>query len=267
MEILILMLSSLLSLVAPTGVAVEQVARSTLRSQLVDAEELRVRIDNTPSHLIAQGQVDRVRIAGRGLFPLEGVRLDTLEMETDAIAFSLQRRGKTQLSKPLRAGIRLVLNQADMNRALRSPTIAQQLRKIGINVLNIQDSSQVERYELIDPQVDLLDTNRIRLQVKLREPQDPATLAVLMETGIQVVNGRQLRLVNPVARFNGETVPDRVMASLTDGIARKSDLRQLERSGVLFRLLQLKLENHQLTLAGLLQIAPDSPFLGKNRAR
>jgi len=269
MEILTLLLSSLLSLIAPTGLVVDQVVLNTLRSQLVAAETLQVRIDAAPSYQLVQGRANRIRIAGRGLFPLVDVRLAVLELDTDPIQFNpgRLRRGKPELALPLRAGFRLELRQADLERALRSPQVLAQLRKIGINTLKNPGTGQVETYELANPRIDLLDHQRLRLQVELREAKDPTALAVLIETGIEVINGQQIRLVDPLAQLNGESVPKEVLASFKEGVEQQADLRQLESEGMVARILQFQLDQQKLALAGLVDIAPDSPLLGKFRAR
>ncbi len=69
MEFIAILLSSLISLVSPTGLVIDKVAENTLRKQFASVERLQVRIDNTPSYQILGGRVDRIRIAGRGLFP------------------------------------------------------------------------------------------------------------------------------------------------------------------------------------------------------
>lgn len=258
MEFLTILLSSLITLVSPTGIVLDRVAQTALRQQFQAVEQLQVRIDNAPSYQIIQGKAERIRIAGRGLFPVQGVRLEALELETDPIHLnprSLQR-GKPRLVEPLRAGIRLVMTEADLNRALRSPAITKQLRALGVSVLNQQDADQANRYELLNPRVEFLPDRRIRFQMGLREAGDPAILEILAESGLEVVAGRQLHLVQPMLRVNGEAVPAQVLSSLVDGIAEQSDLRQFERSGILARVLQWQMDPKQLQLALFVQVAP-----------
>lgn len=259
MEFLTIFLSSLITLVSPAGVVIDRVAESTIRSQFEAVEHLQVRVDNAPSYQLVRGRVERVRIAGRGIFPLKEVRLDALELETDPIhvnAGSL-RRGKPRLEEPLRAGVRLVIKQADVNRALRSPTVTNSLRKLGASVLDEQDAKRTQRYEVINPRIEFLANQRLRLQVELREPKDPATLKIFAESGIAVIAGRQLQLVQPIIRVDDEAVPEEVIKAISDGATEQLDLRQLESSGVTARVLQWQVNPDQINLAAFVQVAAD----------
>jgi len=254
MEFFTILLSSLLGIISPVGVVVDKVAADTLRKQFAAVEQLQVRIDNAPSYQLVRGKVDRVRIAGRGLFPIQGFRLEALELETDPIHFDGVRRGKIKLIEPLRAGVHFVVKEADIQRALRSPAVVAKLRELGLSALRPADARQAKRYEILNPQVDFLDHQRLRVQVDLREKGDPAVLQIFVETGIDVVTGQSFRLVQPVIKLNGEAVPNEVVNSISNGVAEQSDLNQLAKSGIVARILQLKLDPDQLDLAAFIQV-------------
>ena len=165
MEVLTFLVSGLISLVSPTGVIVDRVAESQIRKQLVSAEQLQVRIDNAPSHQLIQGRVDRVRVAGRGLFPLKEFRIDTLELDTDPIFFNLRTR---KLQRPLQAAARIVLTEKDINQALQSPTVTKRLRNLGIRFLQRREAQAAERYDFLNLNVTFLPQNRIRVQGELQ---------------------------------------------------------------------------------------------------
>jgi hypothetical protein len=206
--------------------------------------------------------VDRVRIAGRGLFPAKDVRLEALELETDPIHVTTRatRRQKRKLEQPLRAGVRLVLKQEDINRALRSRSVSDQLRKLGISVLPERSARQVEHYDLLNPRIEFLANHRLRLRVNLREEGDPAILEIVAETGLEMVQGHQISFVQPIVHLNGKLVSDEVLTSFVNGSAERMDLRQLERSGILARILQLKVEAEQIELAAFMQVAAGQTF-------
>ncbi|PSB35592.1 DUF2993 domain-containing protein [Stenomitos frigidus] len=262
MEFLTIFLSSLITLIAPAGFVVDRVAQDTIRKQFKSVEQLEVRIDNAPSYQIVQGKADRVRIAGRGLFLAEDIRLDTLELETDPIQLDARRlqRGKTRLEKPLRAGVRLVITQADMNRALRSPTVLKRLTSLGFSAVGKRDTNRrAQQYTVLNPRIVLLANQRLQMQAELQETGDPATLKILAESGIEVIAGRQLRLVNPLVRLDDEAVPEQVVRSIAQGISEQSDLRQLEKTGTTARILQLQLTPKQINVAAFVEISPKQP--------
>jgi hypothetical protein len=263
MEVLVILLSGLITLISPVGGVSDRLVESAIRKQLADVEQLQVRIDNAPSYQLIQGKADRIRIAGRGVFPLEGVRIEVLEVETDPVhldARRLLRRGRTRLVQPLRTGVRVAIKQEDILKAVQSSTVLDRLRKAGVSILNDRDSRRrAQRYELLNPQIELLDNQRLRLQVQVQEKGDPAILDIFVESGIEVVAGRQLRLIDPIIRLNGEAAPENLLKSIADGVFERSDLRQLEKSGIIARILQLKIANNQMELTAFVQAYPSHP--------
>jgi len=254
MEFFTILLSSLLGLLSPTGVIVDRVAEAQIRKQLVAAEQLQVRIDNAPSYQIIQGRVDRVRIAGRGLFPVQEFRIDTLELETDPITLELKKR---RLEKPLQAGVRIVLTQNDINRALRSPFVTARLKNLGIRLLPRREARQVERYDFLNPQLTLLSQNRVRFQVELQEQGDPAKLAIVAEAEPQIISGRSLQLKNLKLWANGQRSPEPVTRAIETLILDRTDLRQLETSNITARILNFQSDPAHLEIASFLQIRPN----------
>jgi hypothetical protein len=262
LEFLTIFLSSLITLVSPAGVVVDRLAQTTVRKQFESVEQLEVRVDNAPSYQLVQGKADRIRIAGRGLFPAQDIRLEAFELETDPIQLNAARlrRGQPQLEKPLRAGVRLVLKQDDMNRALRSPLVLDQLKALGVNVLGQQNRQRAQRYTLLNPRIEFLANQRLRLQAELQEATDPDTLTIVVESGLAIIAGRQLQLLSPVVTLDGEAVPESILQSIAKGISAQSDLRQFEKTGLTARILQLNLTENQINLAAFVQVAPAKPL-------
>jgi hypothetical protein len=258
MEIFAIVLSSLLALISPVGTISDRLVETTLRKQLAKAEQLEVRIDSTPNYQLVSGKVDRVRIAGRGLFPVTDLRIAALEVDTDPIHLDRRRlqRGRVRLLEPLGAGIRLVIREADLQRALQSPAAIEQLRKTSARFLGRRDAGRVQKLEVIHPQIEFLDHQRLRLQVQLREAGDPKTLAIFAESGIEVVNGLQVKLIDPIVRLDGAAISPELLKGLTEGVFERSDLRQFEASGITARVLRFKLDVDQLETAIFLQVAP-----------
>jgi len=264
MEFFTVLLSGLLGILSPAGLIIDSVAEDAIRDQLEDVEQLEVRVDNAPSHQILQGNVQRVRIAGRGLFPREGVRIDTVEVETDAIAIDLDRlqEGRSALEQPLQAGIRLVLKQADLNQALQSPEIAEQLRDLSLNLVGSAGAAQLQSYDFIDPQIEFLEGEstgttappRLRVQVILREQDTQEDLQIVAELGLEMISARQMQIVDPIISANGELVPQALIQPLIDGINQQLDFDNLETFGITARLLQLELNPEALSLAAFVQI-------------
>ncbi|MCU0524702.1 MAG: DUF2993 domain-containing protein [Elainella sp. Prado103] len=257
MEFLTIVLSGLLGLLSPVGFGIEQVAQRTLRSQLEDVETLTVRIDNTPNWQIAQGRVDRIRIAGRGISPIADLRIDTLEIETDPIALqpASLRSGNLQLEQPLNAGIRLVLSRDDLNRALQSPAFMAQFRDLNLDALGAA-TQPLDRYDLVQPQLEFLEHDRLRFQVTLQAQQSATQLAIEAETGIRWIAGRQLELVEPTVTINERSLPPQLLALLLGGISQQLDLSRLESQGITARVLAWDIQPDRIELATFVRVDP-----------
>ncbi len=256
MEFLTIFLSSLLTLVSPAGLVIDKVIAHNLRSRLNKVEQLQVRVDNAPSYQVVQGQVERVRIAGRGLWLNPDIRISALEIETDPLNVDLQRlrqggqgSPKKALRQPVQAGVRLVLTQADVNKALQSPAVMARLQRIGRSF----SAGSSEPYELLNPRVEFLGNNRIRFQADLAR-KDAETLNLTVESGLNFTAGRSLQLVEPVVNINGRSLSPLLVAGFTEGISRRFDLRSLEETGITARVLQLKVDTRELEAAAFVRV-------------
>ena len=270
MEFLTILLSSLLGLVSPAGLLIDRIAEQTLRSEFEQVEQLQVRVDNTPSYQIAQGEVNRVRIAGRGLrLKQQDIRIAALELETDPIELSSPSLAQRQLKleRPLQAGVRLVLTQPDLNQALQSLAIAARLSELdlGLDIEEFTNTDQEaeQRYKLVAPQVKLLPNNRLRFQVELQEQGNMKPLAIAVESGLSVVAGRRLQLVQPVISIDQEAVTDEFVSAIANNINQKLDLGDLEKYGLQARILQLRVDPQKLEVAAFVRLQPSSQFLNR----
>ncbi len=248
MEPLTIVLSVLLGLISPVGVVSDRIAEQEIRKQLYKAEALQVRIDNAPTYQLLHGKVDKVRMAGRGLYLTPDLRIDTLEMETDPIALAgLQAK----LEQPLQGAVRLTLTEADLNRALRSPTFEAMLKNVGTD-----NSNRPGKYQVLNPQIKLLGGDRIRIMMQLAERGYPGQLNITIETSVRVVAGRSLELVDPVIKAGDQLAPPVLVNSIFKGVSRQFDLNQLEAQGMTVRILKLEQIQEGLQLVAFLQMRP-----------
>lgn len=245
MEPFTILLSSLIGLISPLGIVSDRVAESTLRKQFVSVEDLHVRIDNAPTYQLLQGRIDRLRLAGRGLVPQKGIRIDTLELETDPIALQGLR---PKVAKPLQAGIRMILKEEDINRALESPTITNRLQNL---------VRRNQRYTFLNPRL-TLKRDRVQVQATLQEQGYPDQLAIVAEAKPEIIAGRTLQLQNLHVTANGQAVPAPVVRALSETIANRFDLRSLEKLGITARVLTFSVQPTHLELSTFVQVRPTS---------
>lgn len=255
MEFFTILLSGLLAALTPVNLVADKVTAGAIRARFNKVEQLKVRIDNAPNYQLIQGKVERVRIAGRGVWLTPDIRIDALELETDPLNVDLQRlrsgqaNPRASLRQPLQAGVRLVLTEADLNKALASPNVAARLKILGSRALG----GPPERYEFINPKIELLANNRLRFQMEVRE-KDAPPLALNIESGLSIVSGRSVQLVEPVVIVNGKPLSPLLVGALTSSISNGLNLRTLEERGITARFLQFKVDKGVLNVATFVRV-------------
>ncbi|MFB2982618.1 DUF2993 domain-containing protein [Microseira sp. BLCC-F43] len=275
MEIITYLLSAVFGLLSTAGFFVESIARNSIRSQFDRVEQLQVRVDNIPSYQLVQGKLERVRIAGRGLWLIPEARIAALELETDPVDVNIQRlrqRGQlptAALRQPLQAGVRLVLTAGDINKALQTPRIKALLQNLVTRYAGAFLNQGSQRYTFVNPRVEFLANNRLRFQVELQQEGETQTdaangrkLPIRLESGIAFVSGRRLQLIEPSASIDNNEIPSFLLGPLSQSLTEQFDLGQLEQSGITARLLQLKINPDQLEIAAFVRVLP-SPSLQK----
>lgn len=260
MELLTILLSGLLGLLSPVGGVIERIAENTIRSQFQQVEQLRVRVDNVPTHQLLQGKVSRVRIAGRSLQLKQNIRIAELDVETDKLDFDTDSlASRLQLQEPLQAGVRVVLTEQDVNQALQSDEILSQLLNVTIGELN-RNTGQIQQFNFSQPQIQFLANQRLRFQVELAQ-DGVAPLQITVDSGLGVISGRQLQLIAPVVWVNEERVPEQILAAIATNFSQQFDLRSLQSAGIQARILQLDINPQKLEFAAFVRVETSSRLL------
>ena len=259
MEIITVLLSSLLLIISPVGIVVDQVAENAIRDRLAEAESLDVRIDNGPSYQFLQGKVDKVRIAGRGISPILGFRIEVAELETDPIdlAFGPLRNGEVVLDKAFQSAAHLVLTEDDINTFLASPFVMERLASLKIGGLNQAQSRERDRYQIKNPTVDFLENDRIKITVELEDlVVEGAGLFLEAETGLVVLEGDRLTLESPTLSVNGQRAPERLITTVLGDFSDRLSLQQFDERGLTARVLNLGIAEDSLDLALWIRVDP-----------
>ncbi len=258
MELVTILLSSLLLLISPVGVVIDQVAENAIRDRLLGAESLEVRIDNGPSYQLLQGKVSKVRIAGRGILPFPALRFEVAELETDAIdlSFSRLRQGEVVLDEAFQGAAHLVLTETDINTFLASPFVLERLSQIKIGSLTPAQARERDRYRISNPTVDFLADDRLKLSVELEDLVQAGSLLIEAETGLVISEGEQLVLVEPQLIVNGQPAPDRLIKTLLGSFNERLSLQQLDESGITARVLDFAVMPDSLDFALWVRVDP-----------
>lgn len=278
MEILTIILSGLLSFASSGGAIADSVAAKKIRSQVISVEQQRVRIDNSPNYLVAQGKLQKVRIATRGVQIKPDLRIEALELETDPIDLELAKlkinnleQLRASLDQPFQGAVRLVLTEADLNRALRSRLVLAQIQTALNRLIVSKAGSTNIAYQLQDLRLELRPANRLGVQLKLARARSnfesegnsqsstSRELVMALELGIQLVNGKKIRLINPEGTVNGRPMSSRLLNGFAVGVSDRLNLGLLEPDGILARILQLEINEDKIELASFLKLETKNP--------
>ncbi|MBD2318050.1 LmeA family phospholipid-binding protein [Phormidium tenue] len=255
MELFAGLLTTVLGLAGSPGIAIDKIATDFLRGQIVRADVLEVRVDNAPNYQVLLGNVDRVRVAGRGVYILEFLRIDQIDLETDPISIdpNVLQSGKVVLRRPLQAAVRVVMRSEDVNTALRSPNVQTSFKNLSIDITGTNKNPEI--LDLIDPEITFLEGDRLRLSASLQSKPTPAKpnpskLDVSINAELKTIGGTKLQIINPRIELSGTPVPERIAKAFTEGLNKVLDLRQLESKGITARVIRLELTEGKMQVIG-----------------
>lgn len=271
MELITILLSTLLGVVATGGLVVDTLAESALRGQLAGAEDLQVRIDNVPNYQLASGRIDRTRIAARGVETrqLPGLRIDVIDLETDGVDVDLARlqQGQLVLDEPAQAALRLRLKDDDLNAFLQSPLVQGWLDRLEFNLPGAGGNREQNRYGLANPSLEFLESDRFRVVVDLQDRVTQENIAIVIDLGLTILNGHRIVLVDPTITVDGEETPPQLLNSFVQSAQAQLTLRRLEALGVVARIISFKVHDDELDMAIFARIDPTSPLLTRQPAQ
>lgn len=224
--------------------ALNKAAEIGLSSQLDQVEKLDVDIKTDPLKLV-QGQVDSVTIEGEGMVMQGDLRMEELDMHMSGVAINPLSAafGKIELTKPTQASTRVVLLEADINRAFNSEYVRTQLQNQQVHV-NGQPMT-------IDPQqVDfrLPGEGKVALNatVLLRETGETKQVAFTAVPHV-TVNGQTVSLED-VQYGEGEELSPELTKALVDQTSELLNLSNFDLEGMTLKINNLEVEAGKLTL-------------------
>jgi hypothetical protein len=224
--------------------ALNKAAEIGLSSQLDEVENLNVNIKTDPLKLI-QGEVERVSIQGEGLVMQKDLRMEELEMQMSNVAINplSVAFGKIELTQPTEANARVVLTEADINRAFNSEYVRSQLQNQKIHV-----NGEVRTIEPQYVDFRLPGDGKIALNatIKLVETGENQQVAFSAFPWINA-NGKSVSLENIEYGENEEISPELTKA-LIDETSEILNLSNFDLEGIGLQVKQLKVEVGKLTL-------------------
>ncbi|MDZ8236604.1 MAG: DUF2993 domain-containing protein [Nostoc sp. ChiQUE01a] len=224
--------------------ALNKAAEIGLSSQLDEVENLDVNIKTDPLKVV-QGQVDAVTIEGEGLVMQKDLRMKELEMQMTSVAINPLSAafGKIELTKPTEANTRVVLMEADINRAFNSEYVRSQLQNQKISVNGQKTTIEPQHVDFRLPGDGKVALNA---SVKLVETGDNQQVAFSAVPSISA-NGKSVSLENVEYGESEEISPDLTKA-LIDQTSEILNLSNFDLEGMNLQVNQLKVEVGKLTL-------------------
>lgn len=225
--------------------ALNKAAEIGLSSQLDEVENLEVDIKSDPFKLI-QGQVDTVTIAGEGLVMKQDLRMEEMEMQMSSVAINPLSAafGKIELTKPTEASARVVLTEADINRAFNSDYVRSRLQnqKIQVNgqALTI-DPQQIDFH--------LPGEGKVAINANLLLKETGENQQVAFSATPQISNKGQSITLENVEYGDSENHSPELTQALIEETSEILNFNNFDVSGMQLRINSLKAEAGKLTLA------------------
>lgn len=215
-----------------------------LSSQLDEVENLDVDVKTDPLKVV-QGQVDSVTIEGDGLVMQKDLRMEEMEMQINSVAINplSVAFGKIELTRPATGKARVVLTEADINRAFNSEYIRSKLQSQKINIngqpktispQQIDFSLPGEGKVVLNAEIRLTGSNEIKQIGFSATPRVSA-------------NGQTVSLEN-VEYDKGEEISPELTKALIEETSEILDLSNFDLEGISLRVKQLIVEAGKLTL-------------------
>jgi LmeA-like phospholipid-binding len=257
MELLTVLLSGLLTSLTFGGIIADKATEQAISSRLSKVENIQVRIDNAPSLQILNGKADKIRIAATGLWLTPELRIDGFQMETDPVEVNPQSIQQDMnnlrleaLPKPFQAGIKIAVKEQDINNALSSTAVINRIQAIVSNAISTFGGSAGITYKVENPQVRFLPNNRLGLKVSLSDSSAPKEkLDLDMETGVKIIGGRKIQLVDARGTVNKIPLPRFILDGIVNRVNEQSDLAILEKTGLTARILDVKVVDKRMEMA------------------
>lgn len=215
-----------------------------LSSQLDHAENIDIDIQGDLLKLV-QGEADSIILKGEGLVTSQDLRLEELELHTGSIAVNLISAvlGKVELTHPTNISVRVVLTTADLNRALNSNVLGNQLRQLEFPVNN-----QVMTIELQQAECYLPGKEKLILQGEVLVHLADNTQAAAFRVGLRIRADGQYIAIEEGKYQEGKDLPIELTTAL---LVKSNELlhqRYFESEDFSIALKQLRVEKDKITL-------------------
>ena len=263
MEIIASIFTIIISTLSIGGIFVNNSLTKILEKNSEEIGQVDIRIKNVPTHQLIEGKSDGIQVNLQQWQIKEDIRVELLQIETDAIALNIPKlqelrkekaRGKDwlkTLKEPLNMGWRVVITEEDLNNILLSEQVQSMINKFST------DNSQVDVIELsfdLQPENRLVVDSKVKLAFRGEEE-----LNIRLEVDLELIKGHEFKISQLKGTLNGRQLSSQLLQGFADNINNRLSLRLLEELGITLRLLQFEIDEDNIAIAGFVHVQPQSP--------
>lgn len=229
--------------------AISKLAEVGITSQLDEVETLNVDIRTDPLKVI-QGEVDSVAIAGKGMVVQQDLRMETLEITTETVSIDPLSVvfGNIELTQPAQAQARIVLTEADLNRALSSDFLRSKLQ-----LLKLQRQGKPLTIDIQQVELGLPEDGKILIQAEFLVLEDAERKAVSVVCAPRL-NPTQQRIELEIISSSGQGLTPELVSAILEQITPLLDLKNFELPGMSLHLREFEVQPGQIVLCADTQI-------------
>lgn len=223
--------------------ALDKVAEAAIANQLDEVEEVSVDIRTDPVKLV-QGKVDSVAISGEGMVMKQDLRIDSVEVNTGAVAIDPLKAivGQIELTQPANAKVQLVLTEQDLNRALSSGYLRSKMGTLEVEVQGNRNQIEIQRAQIQLPGDEKL---AIDVQIRLQEVNEVKQLYAVTKPQVKE-QGHRIELEILSVEAQGLSLD--FAAALLNQIVQLLDLRNFDLDGLILQVENLEVHPGKLIL-------------------
>lgn len=229
--------------------ALSKVVEVGIANQLDQVETIDVEIRTDPGKLL-QGKVDSVAISGKGLVMKQDLRMETIEVTMDQVAINPLSAvfGNIELSHPTDASAKIVLTEADINRAFNSGHIQGKLQNLEMNM-----AGQAIPVNINQVVISLPGDNQVVISADFLLVQKNE-LKKLLATAVPQIEANGHRIGLKVLSAGGEGLTADLVVAIFEQLTVLLDLRNFDIPGISLQLHQLEAQVGKLVIHAKSQI-------------
>lgn len=230
--------------------ALSKLAEIGISSQLDEVEDIDVDIRTDPLRAV-QGEVDAVALKGKGMVMKQDLRVETVEIVTGNVSVNPLSTllGKIELTQPTNADARLVLTEADINRALASDYLQTKMQNT-----SLEANGQSIRINTSQTHVQLLQDGRLSANAELHliELGETKQISITALPELQD-NGDRIALKDIQFSQQGGISLEMAIA-IAEEIMKLLNLRNFELPNMSLQFKELRVEQGKLILQANAQV-------------